>query len=1343
MTTDHPNPSAPGFTDGSASSSDRVLDLIHTAIPSGTTLIEASAGTGKTYTLTGIVLRLILEKKLSVGQILVVTFTNAATEELGGRIRSALREAYQVLAADAEVEDPFLRALQQQYGGAEGVEALRRALLDFDELTIATIHGFCKRVLEESAFESGLPFELEFLDNDDGILAEIARDVWRRLLAHRDLDHPYVGLWISEQGLGPASFLPDYRHWQRHPRTEILPTPMAPAAALAEVERAHQELSERFDRTRLRLALTRLKLRDSFELSKPERLKEALAAAQAFLDQKIGDDGVQTETGPQVLGDGLWALKLLRPASLAAALPPGKEKDLERLPGTAEVDRLFNALTTFEHALKCVFLERLHERFRDHKERNACLAFDDLLHRLHEALQDPRHGPRLRRAVSQRYRAALIDEFQDTDLVQYEIFKKLFQQVPLVLVGDPKQSIYGFRGADIFAYLLARRDAPHAYTLGQNWRSGGRLVAAVNSLFGHFPNPFVFDEIPFRPVSPAPSVVGRDLEGDHGKALQWMWLPEESSRARAEATIQAHVSQEIVRLLDSGLRLTEGDGQPGRALRPGDIAILVRTNAQALALQESLRRVGVPAVVGRSGDIFQSEEMEDLLRLLEAVLDPARGDRLRAACATLAWGDDATAIHKLQRDDGAFQRLVDRFDGYREIWHRRGFIAMMSLLLDEQDVPHRLLSIDGGERRLTNLQHAVEVLHQAIHDRGFGASALIAWARAEAEAQEHDRDAAELRLESDSLAVSLVTVHKSKGLEYEVVFCPFLWQSQAVTQAPVSAHLTPDQVVYDCGSEDLHTHLALADAERLAEDLRLTYVALTRAKRRCVVVWGDIGRGGASASSALAYLLHRHQAGLPAPAVEPQGGDAHHVARRVALEIEALRSRRSEWLADLKSLVSQCSDTMGLQILEDQPEAGRRSVLSEGSTELQALSFPAEAWPRAVPWRISSFSSLIRDGERESPDHGDPDLPDLNRRPSPGRPEQLFAFARGPRAGDCLHQILERIDFPEHRGASAKEEISGVLQRFRLDRGEAHPSAPADYDPIAAVDEMVDRVMTLPLPGHGFELASVGKSQRLVEWQFYAPLADLSPVELSDLFRAHARGAWVDDYSRRLEHLGRSRLEGFLTGFVDLLFEHDGKWYIVDWKSNHLGDRTEDYGRDAMMRVMIEHHYLLQYHLYTVAAHRYLQSRIPDWSYERDFGGVLYIFLRAAGGQAFEETGRDEDLPIVDVLDDDSPRLRVGTASIEPPAEAAVAPAEADSPAKGQLSLFGPPVETAKPISKPQAPPEPTQRLSPEPRQTSVSDPGHLPSAEAEQSWGVFTDRPAKALIHALTRHLSGTEARA
>ena len=1322
-------------------SSDRttpeLLDLERTAITDGTTIVEASAGTCKTYTLTALVLRLVLEKQLAVGQILVVTFTNAATEELSGRIRAALRDAYALFSrssdgdsdADAVAVDPFLAFLLREHGGPQAVEALRRALLDFDELTISTIHGFCKRVLDESAFESGLPFDIEFLDSDDQLLLDAARDVWRRLTAGEALRRPLFAAWAAERGLEPGTFLKDFRAWRRHPRTRILPPPPstdpdeATAAldeALQRVEQARRRLAERFDRTRLRLGLSRLKIRPGHELSRPERLKTVLAAADTFI---------------QGGADGLWAVLRLGREALRGAVVEGKARDLERLTGLAEVDALITAFEDFEHVLRCAFLFQVERSFQAEKETRACLAFDDLLHRLHDALRDPRHGPRLRNAVGIRFKAALIDEFQDTDLIQYEIFKQLFQSVPLVLVGDPKQAIYGFRGADIFAYLLARRDARRAFTLARNWRSSEALIGAVNGLFADSPHPFVFDEIPFVPVQPAPGAVGRDLVGDGGKALEWLWLPEEPSRARAEAVIERHVAADIARLLNGDLRLVDGPEDSGRALEPGDIAVLVRTNAQAAAMQESLRRVGIPSVVGRSGDIFQSSEMDELLRLLDAVVDPARGERLRAACATLAWGASAEEIHRLQRDDGAFQRLVDRFDAYREDWQSRGFIAMMERLLQEQDVRHRLLALRAGERRLTNLQHAVEVLHQGIHDRGLGPAALVAWARAETDLKQHDRDAAELRLESDSMAVSLVTVHKSKGLEYEVVYCPFLWAGRALREAPVTAHVTPSEVVYDCGSRQLDTHLALADAERLAEDLRLTYVALTRAKRRCVVVWGDIGRGGASADSAPAYLLHRRQLDLPVLSTELSGPEI--VARRVASETEGIRARRDAWPVDLQDLVDRHPQTMALRILEGEPQgsATLEPVVAPDRV-LQARSVPGATRRQMTAWRLSSFSSLVRDGARESPDHGEPEPAHTVAGVSASGPTDMAAFARGPRAGDCLHQIFEAMDFTTGLGSAGEDVIVPTLERFRLHRGADHGHE--DLDPAAAVGAMVERVLDAELPAERFSLRAVPRADRLVEWQFFAPLEDLQAVELSDMFRAHGRGPWVADYADRLARLSKDRLEGFLTGYVDLVFEHGGRWFIVDWKSNYLGPQTTDYGVSAMTRVMDAHHYFLQYHLYVVALHRYLKARLPDWDYERDFGGVLYVFLRGVEG-----AGESGDSPLDPIAQQpvaqqpvaqqpvaQQPVTRQSPGSLWEPGEIFEPEPE---PVRGQLSLFDmlsvdpAPAEPAPVVRAPE--PEP----SPAPPAELRGTPRPVSEPRADGPTGIFVDRPPRALIEAMS----------
>ncbi|MEM6797697.1 MAG: 3'-5' exonuclease, partial [Acidobacteriota bacterium] len=494
-----------------------------------------------------------------------------------------------------------------------------------------------------------------------------------------------------------------------------------------------------------------------------------------------------------------------------------------------------------------------------------------------------------------RYKIALIDEFQDTDLVQYDIFRRLFGDGPLILVGDPKQAIYRFRGADVYAYLRAKRDADRVFTLNRNWRSSEKLIDAVNGLFGGAPRPFIERDIPYPVATSAPAAAGRRLAGDgDSAAFTFLWIGREPQAARAEQRIARAVAAKIARLLEAAPTLEEGE-RSARPLRPADLAVLVRTNQQARLMQDRLREAGVPAVLSRTGDIFRSGELEELLRLLAAVLEPSAGGRLRAACATVLWGEDALDLRRLSEDDSLFQERVDQFRAYRQAWERHGFVSMMEQLLLGRGVRLRLAALERGERRLTNLQHAIEIAHQATHDHHLSPAGLVSWLRAERDLGLRDRHAAELRLESDDAAVQIVTVHKSKGLEYEVVFCPFLWQARPIRETPVLVHESPEKVLFDCGSERQAVHLQMAEAERIAEDLRLLYVALTRARRRTYAAWGPIGRGPRSARSALAYLLHRRQRQL-----EPGAETALETARRVAAGLEEAQDRHESWLEDLR-----------------------------------------------------------------------------------------------------------------------------------------------------------------------------------------------------------------------------------------------------------------------------------------------------------------------------------------------------------------------------------------------------------------------------------------------------------
>ncbi|MEM8934635.1 MAG: PD-(D/E)XK nuclease family protein, partial [Acidobacteriota bacterium] len=450
---------------------------------------------------------------------------------------------------------------------------------------------------------------------------------------------------------------------------------------------------------------------------------------------------------------------------------------------------------------------------------------------------------------------------------------------------------------------------------------------------------------------------------------------------------------------------------------------------------------------------------------------------------------------------------------------------------------------------------------------------------------------------------------QSKGLEYEVVFCPFLWQARPVERPPVLAHVAEDRVVYDCGSDHLDRHRALAETERLAEDLRLTYVALTRARRRMIVAWGAIGRGTASAASALAYLLHRRQGRLTTTEQGPIDE-----ATWVEASIREVKGAVEGWRDDLAALVAAHPDRMALADVPDQPvPVTRRDVTDEAVADLRPLAVPAVAWDRLVPWRISSFSSLARGGEREAPDHADPSAISARTAADHGEPQGLFAFARGPRAGDCLHRIFESIDFRRLGRPDVVTAARRELERSRLDDPAQHP---APLDPERAVLDMLDAVLGSPLPLETFALAEIGRAERLVEWSFHITLAPIVPCALADIFRRHASTPWAHEYADRLERLGRQRIEGFLTGFVDLVFERDGRWFIVDWKSNYLGDHSAAYGQDAMTSTMIEHHYILQYHLYLVALRRFLRERSPSFDARRDLGGAFYIFLRGVERRA-------------------------------------------------------------------------------------------------------------------------------
>jgi len=1127
------------------------FDLDETPLAPGTTLIEASAGTGKTYTIAGLFVRFVVEHDLAVSEILVTTYTKPATAELRDRIRRRLGQALE--AFETASDDPFLAALvQRQSDPGLARTRLARALRNFDEAAIYTIHGFCQRMLQDRAFESALPFTAELLTEQTPILREVAEDFWRLQLYQRD---PVLTALALLSKVSTGGLVRRLGEVANKPLLVIEPEPGRLAELQAEISALFAELRALWPLERT--AITRLFTTDNgwasgaTQQGKPDKMQPALDA----LDTIVGDAGAPLSAFAE-LGK-LTQSKMEKATKKSQAVPRQRIFELCECFDPRRVE--------YALALQVEFLAWARGELVRRKQRRNVLSFDDLLTRLHDALNSP-GGDHLASLIRQRFRAAMIDEFQDTDAIQETSFRRIFASGAgwLYLIGDPKQAIYAFRGADVFTYLAAADRAREAFTLDTNFRSESALVTAVNSIFERTANVFAIEGIHFRPAQAAgrqdetPLTIG----GQRVPPFQvWWWNESDPIKAgTANERLPRATAAQIARRLAGEVKID------GRSVEPRDFAVLVATHAQAGAVQTALGEFGIPAVLHSSANVFESTEANDLQAILAAVAEPARDGLIRAALATPILGSDAAQIEALSRDERGWENTLLRFQQHRETWAQQGFIQMFREVLQSEHVRPRLLALLDGERRLTNLLHLSELLHQAATTQRLGIASLLKWLgdqRADGAPKSEER---ELRLESDADAVQVVTMHKSKGLEYNIVFCPFSWGKASLRNGESVVYHDPahdDRLTLDLGSADLDAHATLAARERLAEQVRLLYVTLTRARHQCHFVWGRFNTHEASAA---AWVLH------PPPATEadPWAAFAAH-AEQLAPE----QMRR-----ELAALEAAAPEAIAVHDLPDE-DAPRFAVPRATDAALVPRHFTGRI---ARDWRIASFTSWTTAREAEQPD--------FDRIAGPPVPEVaatgIHAFPRGAKVGVCLHELFEELDF--QNPASIEPLVARKLAGFGLDTP----------DQRAAVTDNVRRVLALPL-ADGLTLAQIPPAARLNELEFYFPFSRLEASALAAHFGPLPTG------------IGRVEFDpqrGFVKGFIDLIFEHHGRFYLLDWKSNWLGPDTAAYHPEAVRAEMVRHHYVLQYHLYIVALHRYLAQRLADYDYERHFGGVFYLFLR-------------------------------------------------------------------------------------------------------------------------------------
>ncbi|MGM0771647.1 MAG: UvrD-helicase domain-containing protein [Halobacteriota archaeon] len=1046
-------------------------------------LLEASAGTGKTYSLAILVLKLILQKKVPVEKILMVTFTRAATADLEARIRKFIREAYKVAKGGQTKIDKIGKLIGDI--SDEKKTLLQKAVQNLDRISVMTIHGFCQAQIEAFTFETNQPFDFEVVTDDTMLLQKAAGKYFREYINTLD-EERYDALMNKELIFKDLTEM--LRAYLNGKKFYDLDT----EAELSELE----ELEEERRKELVKTIEENFEEIQAVEISNRSDLGKNRNSTEEFIPQFIKYCCEKQEKKYIKAFDFIY-------------YPHGK--------------RYSDALES-RNLLYLDFFKKASKYLKEAKKRNGLIAYNDQIRTIHTALQKKA----FRKKLAQKYDAVFIDEFQDTDKYQYEIFSEVFGENSIVFyIGDPKQSIYGWRSADLDTYKKAREltgDDP--YRMNVNYRSTPAMIEALNSLLsksGDF-NMFLDDKIFYEEVTSGAKSLGALTYGEDGNSGASELCPVTiwDFDINDENKNIISVANEIYALLtDENYEIN------GRRVEPKDIGVLVRTNNQGRLIKKELSRLNIPSLQIDSGMVTKSEEVSILKNLLLAVIEPRRGDIYRVLNQV---GIGITTERLKTMDD---KKHIENFLELREILENEGIYAMISSFLTKYDVRSESLKNKEGQRMLMNIIHLTELLHREERKNKLSPEELLVWLD---RGELRDEEEYEQRIESDEDAVRISTVHKAKGLEYNIVFAPFL------CLVPIKSHQNKGRInhfkkegeyYFTLNVKDVHPDdKKLFDEQKEQENRRVVYVALTRAVYKTYISLVPTDKTSSFGD------IYNHFSGHP-----------------------------------------------GVEVVE-------RSIRDIRATEVPSESEKNERTFRALPkpdieikntFSIQSFSAL------SSAHHISPfEVADLSKEDAYNH----FIFQelrRGANVGTALHGIFEYLEFDkpgtwEQTIMNAEKYFSNVIKEehrnsfLKMVRHTMHSHIIVNKEEV--------------------QLCKVGNDQMIPEMEFYFSVDKINRAVLNEYLGEDATVG------------GESDIRGLMTGFIDLVFEQNGKYYILDWKSNYLGNSVDDYDQDDLEKAMTGSNYHLQYMIYTVALKRWLETKIPGFDYEKHFGGVIYVFLR-------------------------------------------------------------------------------------------------------------------------------------
>ncbi len=1143
----------------------------------GKHLIEASAGTGKTFNITRIYLRLLLERKLTVEQILVMTFTKDATEEIKGRIDTFIRETINQWH-DLVLEDVFFKTLAEKVSYDEAMFLLKQALLFLDDAAIFTIHGFCKRVLNQHAFSSGVSFSAKMETDCQDIVIQACQDWYRKMASSSQDDY----LLMAEFWPTPESFISQFskaiardNELAQLNAADIKANFQQLATnALAQLKQQQQVLTEH-------LVLVKKGLEQETRQAELDQLL-------AWLEAVIFDSNHGFTAMPVAFMDGRRFSRSKNKVEIIASFEKANEVK-------AKASGLKSAVSK-AHAYTLVKqgIIDIRAQVSKVKQQQSILSFDDLIATLAEQLKIQQaneqlaESEKLANILYQQFPVALVDEFQDTDPLQFSILQAIYYQqkdTALYMIGDPKQAIYGFRGGDVFAYLSARDGCDYQWLMDTNWRSSAPMIQAYNRLFyGNSLNEQAKDVfgygIPYQPVNPSPKAQTKqfntgDKQQGSSQAMQFIHFSASDEKNVTKQSFRAEMANwcavEIAQLLETKLTSDSDSADLGPEqkqspqLQAQDIAILVRDGAEAASIREALQLHSLASVfLSNRANLFHSDQAKQLLGILKSILFVENERLFTAGLANALLGFTPNKLYELQQDDFAWQTIKHTFVQLRQEWQFKGFISMALKLMHENFIVHS----DSQDRELTNLLHLFELL-QSSSQRLHQPQELLFWFEQQINADNPEIEA-ELRLESDDNLIRIVTQHGSKGLEYPVVFVPFATRyknplkfgNKNVTL--IEYHNEQGELVLSLDGDE-KAKQTMAD-EAYAESIRLLYVAITRAEQRCYIFTTP--------------FENYHQSPLGC----------------------TLKWQKDQpILADLKSLAQENPTAISVREVFSSENSVEFTIVEPTKKLTTVPTFTSKI---ERDWWLSSFSALSKNLK-----HGGVSLPDRDAETLLDS-EQIqanqiasaqlrFSLTKGAHTGNLLHEIFEHLDFNQPDWQQA---LKWPLARYSQSINEAE-----------LTQWLLQTLQTKLIQGSeatAFSLAQLTLDKTLRESEFYFPMVDAKSEQLTDLLTKHRQieGASASRFNIRLP--AYKKLKGMMHGFIDLIFEHQGKFYLCDYKSSHLGDNYASYSKQAMRENVESNYYDLQYLIYSLALHRQLKFSIKDYDPTEHFGGVYYLYLR-------------------------------------------------------------------------------------------------------------------------------------